>query len=206
MGIAPDGTSFVLPFNEAKYHVVARVVDFFPPKLEDFASQLNAADIDDDKSAYSEDLTWESSTPPWEWNFALQLEEATSPPKRDGATQSLPAKVWLGVGHMEAQHLLGNGVDDPADLRENPALLNQLREKLSILWGDLEELKREEEGGQKAKKRKLDNTVDNSEAAAPSNRPFNCCVQEYGVLRDGGSADEVADWDREYMMFGVVIS
>jgi protection-of-telomeres protein 1 len=111
---------------------------------------------------------------------------------------------------MEAQHLLGNEVNDPADLREDTILLNQLREKMYILWGDLEERKRsEDEGGDgnvtAAKRARLDDEQQDEEQPQPSNLPFNCCLQEYGVLRESGRTEEVADWERQYMMFGVTI-
>lgn len=125
----------------------------------------------------------------------------------------------MNVSHMEAQHLLGNAVDDPADLRENTPLLNQLREKMYILWGDLEERKRsEDEDGvdeqSLAKRAKLDGEQQQQqreqEAAGqqplPANLPFNCCLQEYGVLRECGRLEEVGDWERQFMMFGVTIS
>ena len=106
---------------------------------------------------------------------------------------------------MEAQHLFGNAVDDPTDLREDATLLNQLREKLYILWGDLEEQKRQEDTGErKAKRKKLDS--EDEETQKPSNLPFSCCLQEYGALREGGRADEVTDWERQFMISGVTIN
>jgi hypothetical protein len=120
---------------------------------------------------------------------------------------------------MEAQHLLGNAVDDPADLRENTPLLNQLREKMYILWGDLEERKRSKDDDGDgddddmqgaAKRAKLDGEQqqqrEQEQEGAPGNLPFNCCLQEYGVLREGGRLEEVGDWERQFMMFGVTIS
>jgi protection-of-telomeres protein 1 len=149
-------------------------------------------------------MEWSYSSPRWEWSFTLQVEEV-SPPLATAKSAPPPNRMWLNVSHMEAQHLLGNEVNDPADLREDTVLLNQLREKLYILWGDLEERKRSEDddgdGEQTAAKRaKLDGEQQ------PSNLPFNCCLQEYGVLREGGKAEEIADWERQYMMFGVTIS
>ena len=102
----------------------------------------------------------------------------------------------VDIGHMEAQFLLGNAVDDPADLRKDPTLLNKLREKLYILWGDLEEKKRAADEEQLAKRQKLEE---------PSNRPFDCCLQEYGTLRNGGDPGVVSDWNRCFMMHGVTI-
>lgn len=202
----PDGTSYTLPFVNARYHIKARVVDFYPPRLQDFAIQLLQNEADDDKSEYSVDMTWQESTPHWEWSFALQVEEVASKPKTsttDGVEAAAP-RMWLNVSHMEAQHLFGNAVEDPRDLREDKDLLNQLREKLYILWGDLEERKREEHEAERAAKRaKLDD--ENKSDQQPSNLPFNCCLQEYGALREGGQAEEIADWERQFMMSGVTI-
>jgi protection-of-telomeres protein 1 len=141
----PSGNTYHLPFINALHHIKARVVDFYPPKLVDFAVQISHDDDDDDnKSEYSVDMIWHESSPRWEWFFALQVEEV-SPRLAAVKDAPPPNRIWLNVGHMEAQYLLGNAVDDPADLRENTTLLNQLREKLYILWGDLEEQKRSED-------------------------------------------------------------
>lgn len=156
-------------------------------------------------------MSWENSTPPWEWSFALQVEEVS--PKSSTSTTP-PSRIWLNVSHHQAQHLFGNAVDDPTDLREDTALLNQLREKLYILWGDLEERKRSEERGEgpAAKRPKLDpSTTAASDSgkdkdAQPSNLPFNCCLEEYGCLREGGNPDEIGDWEKQFMMFGVTIN
>lgn len=151
------------------------------------------------------DMSWDASTPHWEWSFALQVEEvATQAPTATSALRP-PSRMWLNVSHSEAQHLFGNAVDDPTDLREDPTLLNQLREKLYILWGDLEEQKRQEDAGDRqAKRAKLDGETE--ETKQPSNLPFSCCLQEYGALREGGRADEVTDWERQFMISGVTIS
>lgn len=184
----PDGTTYILPFTNASYRTKVRVVDFDPPGLEDFAL---LAEPDDDKSEFSQDMSWQSSSLKWEWSFSLQLEEVHA----GASKESEPMRLWANVGHLEAQFLLGNGVDDPADLHQNPTLLNKLREKLYILWGDLEE-KKKVEGEQVAKRQKLDE---------PSNRPFDCCLQEYGMLSSGGDVAEIGDWERRFMMFGVTI-
>jgi len=156
------------------------------------------------------DMSWQEWSPRWEWSFALQVEEVSTHTAADKNAPP-PNRIWLNVSHMEAQHLLGNAVEDPADLREDTALLNQLREKLYILWGDLEERKRDEDkrddhdddGHIVSKRAKLD---EEQQQQQPSNLPFNCCLQEYGVLREGGRPEEIADWERQYMMFGVTIS
>jgi protection-of-telomeres protein 1 len=207
----PNGTSYILPFVNARYHIKARVVDFYPPKLQDFAIQLLESEADDDKSEFSMDMTWNASTPNWEWSFALQVEEVATKTTTSGEGQRVAAsrpasRMWINVSHLEAQHLFGNAVDDPTDLREDAALLNQLREKLYILWGDLEEQKRSEEssGERQAKRAKLDDETESDQKS--SNVPFNCCLQEYGALREGGRAEEISDWERQFMMFGVTIN
>ena len=150
-------------------------------------------------------MTWNESTPKWEWSFALQVEEVAKQLPTAPSAHRPPSRMWLNVSHMEAQHLFGNAVDDPTDLRENATLLNQLREKLYILWGDLEEQKRQEDAGErKAKRAKLDG--EDEETKQPSNLPFSCCLQEYGALREGGRADEVTDWERQFMISGVTIN
>lgn len=184
-------------------------MDFYPPNLQDFAIQLLGSEADDDKSEYSMDLTWDHSTPRWEWSFALQVEEVTAQlpttPKAKATERRPPSRMWLNVSHLEAQHLFGNAVDDPTDLREDATLLNQLREKLYILWGDLEEQKRQQDAGERqAKRAKLDSETE--ETKQPSNLPFSCCLQEYGALREGGRAEEVADWERQFMISGVTIN
>jgi protection-of-telomeres protein 1 len=156
------------------------------------------------------DMTWNASTPKWEWSFALQVEEVagkttTRNVRQQDAAHRPASRMWINVSHLEAQHLFGNAVDDPTDLREDAALLNQLREKLYILWGDLEEQKMSELVGERvAKRAKLDGETGSDQK--PSNLPFNCCLQEYGALREGGRADEITDWERQFMMFGVTIN
>ncbi|OTA28224.1 hypothetical protein BTJ68_10634 [Hortaea werneckii EXF-2000] len=68
-------------------------------------------------------------TPGYEWFFKLLLEEG------DGGGE----RMWVCLGHEEAQYLLGREMEDPQDLRSAPQLLAKLRERLCILWGNLEE-------------------------------------------------------------------
>lgn len=185
-----------------------RVVDFHPPKLEDFAIKLSDTELENDASEFSQEMSWPNLQPCWEWAFALQVEEVSK--TNNGATnESETSRMWLHVGHSEAQFLFGNDVADPTDLRQDSSLLGQLREKLYILWGDLEERKRDEvESEREAKRLKLAGGLEREakQQQKPSNLPFNCCLQEYGAMRDGGNPGEVTDWERQYMMFGVVIS
>lgn len=173
----PDGVSYILPFVNAKFRVKVKVIDFFPPAIEDFATP------DDEPSADSSaDFTsWESS-PKWGWSFSILVQDATV-----SGTPTDHDKLWLTVGVRESEYLFGNGMGDPADLRRDPILLAKLKEKLCILWGDLAE--------QKASSVEL----------APSNRPFECCIAEYGTLKDGGEEKNIEDWERSYMLFGATI-
>jgi protection-of-telomeres protein 1 len=105
--------------------------------------------------------------------------------------------------------------------------LATLREKLFLLWGDLEE--------RKSRKSTILQQVDaNSRSPmkeeTPKSKPFQCCVKEYGVKKtngrttedvesgnDGDSEGENASaeadvrrhsnwtWERKWRMFGCTI-
>ena len=176
----PDSRTYILPFLNAKYRTRVRVVDFSPKQLEDFA--LSEPPDDGDKSENSVD--WESS-PKNEWSFSLLLEDATKPQSK--AHDKHSNELWVNLGHEDAQYLFGKDMDDPTDLRNDSQLLAKLREKLCILWGNLEE-----------------RTADD----ALSNRPFECCLMEYGVEMDEDDPERVESgfgFRRMYRMFGVTI-
>jgi protection-of-telomeres protein 1 len=82
-------------------------------------------------------------------------------------------------------------------LRTNDQALSTLREKLFLLWGDLEERKT---AGQ-----------DLHDLKTPR---FECCLQEYGIRmsQSGGDADgeeseteKEVRWERRWRMFGTTI-
>lgn len=102
-------------------------------------------------------------------------------------------------------------------LRHHRTRLEELREKLFILWGNLEELKQQHAA-----------TADTDEYWAPpktSSLPFQCCVKEYGVpcahpldpdamaldgpgsgsRRPGCTAPDCFGWERRFAMFGTTI-
>ncbi|OQN97391.1 hypothetical protein B0A48_16550 [Cryoendolithus antarcticus] len=171
----PDGRSYILPFINAKYRTRVRVIEYFPPEIEDFAV---AVEGDEDDSLHE----YPPSTTQWEWSFSLQLEAAA------GGAQSNTSSTWVNVSHQEAQHLLGTSFEhEPCDLRRNPRVLRKLAEKLEILWGDLEE------------RRKAGDTD------KPANVPFDCYLLEYGLLKDDGDERRLEDWQRQYMLHGVTI-
>lgn len=84
-------------------------------------------------------------------------------------------------------------------LREDSRSLAELKEKLFILWGDLEELKSAGTvlpAASDAKKR-------------ASSNPFECCIQEYGVpipAADQSDSDGTGTkWQRMHRMFGTTV-
>lgn len=111
-----ESVALELPFVCAKYRTTARVVDYRPRKLVDFAcsrkqSEYDALsdndDADDDSNASGSDSDIAASERgasmgrrTWEWRFALQLEEANAKGKDE------PARVWVVVDNIEAQQLM----------------------------------------------------------------------------------------------------
>ncbi|CAK3807495.1 telomere-binding alpha subunit central domain-containing [Lecanosticta acicola] len=176
----PNGNSDVLPFINAKYRARVRVVDYEPKSLEEFAVPVLAED--DGKSVDS--MAWQyEGTPKHEWHFSLLLEDAS----RRTAGGSEGDRIWVQVHHEQAQFLLGNGVDDPQDLRHDYRLLAKLKEKMFVLWGNLEEKDEQEQ---------------------LSNLPFECCIMEYGVDVDEDAArcgNQPERWQRTYALFGATI-
>ncbi|KXH55053.1 telomere-binding alpha subunit central domain-containing protein [Colletotrichum salicis] len=231
-----------LPFHNAQYRTNVRVVDFHPSRIQDFAcirkqseydalSDFSGTDSEDDDDDDEEghvtiDKYVSTSEHSWEWRFALCLQDATAAkgPKTQGKKTN---RFWVVVDNMDAQ-LLTNL--DACDFRTNPDILTQLREKMFILWGDLEEKKTQKlaEQGKKqkanvGKKKKTNDRPPDSDdedagaGAAPkmekeaiSNRPFTCCIRQYGI-RVKESDTEKADagpgkkWQRMYGLFGTKI-
>ena len=96
-----SGLQLTLPLN-VRYRVRARVVDFWPPALEDFASLALPADASGQDSDEDIDMPYLTSSDNWEWDFFLFLEDIK--PKRPG---NPPAQQWVHVGHSDAEYLLG---------------------------------------------------------------------------------------------------
>lgn len=172
----PDGTTYTLPFVNAKFRAQVRVVGFYPESISDFAvpkppDQSQPTDEDDSLL-----IDYDSSLG-YRWSFSLLLEDTTPDKNRQ----------WVYVGHEEAQYLFGKDVEDPTNLNEDRKLLAKIREKLCILWGNLEE---------------------KDEGEEISNLPFECCMYEYGVEVDEGAmtAESGFGFERRYRMFGVTIS
>lgn len=99
---SPDGVEYELPFQNIRYRSVIKVVDFFPPKLEDFAVPQksaqpgrSASDDDDGDNDYSNDFVR------WSWRFCLLVESAATPPPGE-PKERMP----LFVAGPEAEYLL----------------------------------------------------------------------------------------------------
>ena len=95
-------------------------------------------------------------------------------------------------------------ISPSSSLRTAPVALSQLREKLFILWGDLEERK---SCARALKDRNVNQAICKTTAedgkigmtqSLPRTIPFQCCIKEYGVKVHGG-------WKRRFRMFGSTI-
>jgi protection-of-telomeres protein 1 len=95
-----SGLELMLPLN-VLYKIRARVVDFWPSILEDFASLASPADASGDNSDNDTNMIDLSSSETWRWDFYLLLEDI-KPNRRS----SPPAQQWVHVGHRDAEYLL----------------------------------------------------------------------------------------------------
>jgi len=229
-----------------------RVIDYFPKQLEDFAvpCKISEYDVlsdcgssDSDRELEENWRQWDEGhgwggEMRWEWRFYLLLEdsEATRSSSTDGSSARL--KVLIAeqdavmllkmdaekyitinvVATVQSVHALING-----SLRKSPTALATLREKLFILWGDLEERKAAEASALKprdANRGQITNALDgrkiSTKSSAPVAKPFVCCLKEYGVrtrmVKSVGSDDcndeaeeDANGWERRFRMFGTVI-
>ncbi|OTA99635.1 hypothetical protein M426DRAFT_324951 [Hypoxylon sp. CI-4A] len=233
-----EEVTLTLPFTCAKYRANVRVVDFLPRKLEQFTTwrkgteydclsdNEGASDSESDGDDGDNQTTLDRYTGEkiWEWRFALLLEEAD--PKNKGEDN----RIWALVDTQAAQLLLSR---DASDLRENPSDLDQLREQLFKLWGNLEECKQQELDREAANKQRLaanqppptsplqtstnpshhqaqTTTSHNSKNTSLSNKPFACCIHQYGIRvreEDPAKADagDGKRWERVFGLFGTKI-
>ncbi|KAK4192913.1 hypothetical protein QBC35DRAFT_482113 [Podospora australis] len=135
-------TNCIIPYINKSYLPRVRVVDFHPSALEDFAigKKLNKyRDLfsDEEQSSENSDDDGNDPTPrtrAWEWSFALQLEDVPPP-----GTNFPKERVWVLVDNHAGQCLTDL---DATDLHMDKRALTKLREKLFVLWGNLEEVKK----------------------------------------------------------------
>lgn len=95
---SPNGIKYRLPFQNLCYLSTVRVVDFYPPLLEDFTVQKERTSVAYDKKR---DPATSRTNTQWEWRFCLLVEGISS------ATGQQPKeRVKLFVSSSEAEHLL----------------------------------------------------------------------------------------------------
>lgn len=218
----PNGTPYTLPFQNIKSRTTARIIDFFPPNLADFAVRPRKPSEFDVLSDQDDDSEGDGSTSPnsdlevtenevqcWEWRFALVLEEAGTPAVKGAAK----ATMTVYVANEDAEFLLRL---DAENLRTNQQALAALREKLFLLLGDLEERKRAESMRQREGRKAMREVEGNGQERREREeglrgKAFECCLKEYGVRRrrSVGSREECEDeslgWERMWRMFGTTI-
>ncbi|KAK4242548.1 hypothetical protein C8A03DRAFT_11268 [Achaetomium macrosporum] len=234
-----DGESIALtmPFTCAKYLARVRVVDFFPRSLEDFACCRKRTEFDvlsdneDDGGSLSpssgDDEDSPGSNSVWEWRFALRLEDPDPPNTDANKKRSGPRpRLWAFVDNAEAQCLTGLNA---TDLRRARETLDQLRKAMSVLWGNLEEIKAQKPSRTNGKgqtvgtaehrparrgrkpplrleKPPLESDGEDGDglaAEAISNKPFACCLKQYGVYEKVGK--EGGKWVKCFGLFGTKI-
>lgn len=95
-----SGLELNVPLN-VQYKVRTRVVDFWPPMLEDFATLASPTDGSGEDTDEDTDMIDLSSSEKWIWDFFLLLEDI-KPSRRSSA----PAQQWVHVEHRDAEYLL----------------------------------------------------------------------------------------------------
>ncbi|KAL9623363.1 MAG: hypothetical protein Q9160_002256 [Pyrenula sp. 1 TL-2023] len=190
---SPEGNTYHLPFHNVSYLAKVRVLDFLPNRLEDFAAPHAGPLYDAILSSASEDSSSEmdidsSGDIHWEWRFALLVEDASLPP-RSGQERK---PMILQVFGTDGDYLLNM---DAEDLSKNSRALAKVREKLFVIWGDLEERKLE---GRFSEPNSRDNQ--------PSAKPFECLIKEYGAKRPGvQNGSPLEQWERCFRIYGTTI-
>lgn len=173
-----------LPFINQCRRAKVRVIDFYPANLQDFT---RPSTTDDEESDADSDIDGE--LPRWRWDFFLLVEDARRP-IHSANTQATPT-MWLHVPHKSAEYLHKL---DATDLCADQKSLNQLRELLAVLWGNLEEIK-------SAALRNENNNEDHDIwKGALSNVPFECCIVEYGQPLNGDDDGGKDDWIQMFEM------
>ncbi|GJN74547.1 hypothetical protein PLICBS_008638 [Purpureocillium lilacinum] len=211
-----------VPFSNRNYRTNVRVVNFRPSDLRDFCHPKKASspydclsdDSGDDEGNSDTDVescnenTLDNFTAVkrWEWKFSLELEDAAVHPGKQ------KERFWVTVDNSAAQCLVNL---DGSNLRHDRKNLDALRQQLFILWGDLEEhksrdTKRAATGHDNPPEDSDDESTPNATSKV-SNRPFSCCVQEYGIKMPESdpakaNASDSKRWERMYKLFGTKIS
>jgi len=189
-GSAKDaqGNTVPLPFVNQKRRFKVRIKNFYPPDLIDFAQYLDPPTQPSESTQSVSEPVFSPRN--WQWDFFLEIEDASTPRSLSagGSADEAPKSMWVHVRDDNAQFLLKL---DAVDLRKDGKMLHQLREKLFLLWGNVEEIVTGQAG----------------EGVEASNQPFECCVAEYGVEVDvqDRRVRGQREWIRVFEMFGVTI-
>ncbi|KAM0558520.1 hypothetical protein ACHAPJ_004715 [Fusarium lateritium] len=215
-----------LPFVNLNHRANVRVVNFSPSSIVDFARPRKESEMDilsddgeespensdsEDDDYQTQQMTIEDFTKPrkWEWRFFLELEDATVPDKQE------KQRLWVAVDNQSAQCLTSL---DASNLRQDKQTLTALREKMWLLWGDLEEKKMAAQ--EAAKKGQPPSDSDDEDQQRPetttsskaqlSNRAFPCCIQQYGIKvpelnPSKADAGDGKRWQRMFRLFGARI-
>ena len=224
----PAGVPYLLPFQNVKTRTAVRVVDYFPKDLADFSVPVTKAlgyhplpEIEHDEESDADDATRVSTGDDlenWEWRFALMLEDAEN---SRSTTQRTKLKVY--VAQEDADFLLKL---DAVNLHADAQALGELKEKLFLLWGDLEEQKSAAFAAANHEPGSSHSQVQRELQVVPRGRPFECCLMEYGTLLSGGDIDNGNDdwpqtiesanetdgqeicnnWKRRWKLFGTTIT
>ncbi|KAK7220273.1 hypothetical protein V2G26_008276 [Clonostachys chloroleuca] len=130
-----------MPFTNMNYRVNVRVTNFSPPDILQFAVPKKTSeyavledDGDSDSSSGMDDEDMGNDSMSWEWRFALELEDSTPDIKQR-------ERIWVVVDNQSAQCLVNL---DATDLKRDVETLDLLRQRMFLLWGNLEENKHEQ--------------------------------------------------------------
>ncbi|KAI9716333.1 MAG: hypothetical protein M1812_005398 [Candelaria pacifica] len=221
----PGGIKYQLPFHNICCRASVRVVDYFPRKLEDFAVPSEPSEPSDD-AEYFDNQDYDSQTRPsgWEWRFYLLVEDGAV--TKGNSNDEKKARLKVLVTNQDAVYLLKI---DAEDLRKNHTRLDDLRERLFILWGDLEERKSAASKALKARdpnknqghqaEKVAEATAKTKQQQQPCGKPFECCLKEYGIriphnetlnlnnneVETKTNTTDGKIWERRFMMFGTTI-
>lgn len=215
--ITPQGNEWFAPFQNCRYKSRVRVVDYYPRQLEQFSvrvKQNQYAELSDSESVIEEESTDNDSDAMevdsgneakgrtrWEWRFALVVEDV-NPGARNSANNGEQPRtrrqLELFVTGQDAEYLLR---EEACNLHKNAQALARLKEKLFVLWGDLQE-KAEEQDAAEGKK---DKGTEQSPIKA-SSQPFECFIAEYGVQNVGTDGKRTEHWERRFKMIHTTIA
>lgn len=220
--IGDETVELPLPFVNINHRVDVRVTDFRPSQLKDFAFPKKVSSLDvlsdnegsDLESGSENGKMIDAADRMWEWRFSLELQDATVDPAD-------AEKFWVVVDNPAAQCLTNL---DASDLEHDKENLEALRQRMFILWGNLEELKNAGKLKPPPPKKKPpingdQPPPDSSDNEGPepepesniANRPFSCCVRQYGIkVRESNPAKADAGngyrWMRVFGLYGTRIA